>query len=88
MHQAETRKEDRDARRRAVGERIVRARKAKGLSQSQLALLAGVQAQSISKLERGVFSPSAETLLRIADACGVDPRWIAMLEGPETPLAS
>lgn len=46
------------------------------MSQSALGARVGIQSTSISKLERGLFMPAADTLIAIADACGVDPRWI------------
>ena len=70
------------AHRKAVGRRIKEAREKRGLSQSQLAARVGVEAQTISKQERGVFSPAADTLLKIADVCGVDPRWLVLVEAP------
>lgn len=41
-----------------------------GLSQAQLAYRAGTSQQSISRIERGVVSPSVAFLERLAVACG------------------
>jgi transcriptional regulator with XRE-family HTH domain len=62
------------------GKRIAQARQAKGLSQSQLASKVGCEAQTLSKYERGVLSPGTRITFRIADECGVDPRWLAMVD--------
>lgn len=74
-----------DPRRAEIGRRIARARKNKGLSQSELAAKAGVESQTISKYERGVLSPGAEVVFRIADACEVDPRLLALVDEPAEP---
>jgi transcriptional regulator with XRE-family HTH domain len=41
-----------------------------GLSQAQLAYRAGTSQQSISRIERGLVSPSVALLERLAVACG------------------
>jgi transcriptional regulator with XRE-family HTH domain len=51
-----------------VGSNIRAARKAKGLSQFQLAERSGLSADFIGKVERGSTSPSLESLKAIADA--------------------
>lgn len=75
----------RQAHRKAVGRRIASARKAAKLTQAELAAKAGVDPQHLSKQERGFFLPSADTLLRIADACSVDPRWLALVDDDDAP---
>lgn len=52
----------------SFGERIKLARKAKAMSQRDLAEKAGISAMSISKYERGENNPSSEILMRIAKA--------------------
>jgi transcriptional regulator with XRE-family HTH domain len=44
-----------------------------------LALRSGVQASSISDLERGATDPRLSTIVRLAGGLGVEPR--ALLEG-------
>ena len=56
---------------RAVGGRIQAARKAKHLTQEQLAALLDLSTPHISALERGVKPPSLETLVRIANELDV-----------------
>lgn len=51
-----------------MGRNIRAARKAKGLSQFQLAERSGLSADFIGKVERGTTSPSIESLKGIADA--------------------
>ncbi|WP_286829586.1 helix-turn-helix domain-containing protein [Kordiimonas lacus] len=51
--------------------RVKAARKAKGLSQEDLADLIERSVHSISQIERGVNSPSAETLLCLSRVLGV-----------------
>jgi len=62
--------------RAAIGHRIASTRRSLNLSQSELARRVGIEAQTISKQERGLFAPSAETCIRLADALGVDVRWL------------
>lgn len=52
--------------RRTVGERIRRLRQARALSQEALAARGGLSVDSVRRIERGVFSPSLETLSKIA----------------------
>lgn len=49
---------------------VASARAAAGISQKQLAVLAGMDQSDISKIERGVANPSVTTLERIAKAMG------------------
>lgn len=56
-----------------VGKVIRRFRKAKGLSQEVLSGLAGLDRTHYSKIERGLRSPTIDTLFRIAQALDVPP---------------
>lgn len=56
-----------------VGGKILFYRKLKGLSQDQLGEAVGIDAKSISRIERGRFYPSLETLGFIASALKVAP---------------
>jgi transcriptional regulator with XRE-family HTH domain len=53
-------------------------RLAAGLSQRALAWRAGTSQPAIARYERGVATPSWETLQRLAAACG---RWVRMSTG-------
>jgi ribosome-binding protein aMBF1 (putative translation factor) len=55
-----------------VGSAVRAARRRAGVSQSELAELAGMSQPSIARLERGVVSPTVITLDRIARALGAD----------------
>ncbi len=56
----------------AIGNRIRDARLALGLTMDDLSELSDVSLTSIGKIERGVQSPSAVTLVRIATALNID----------------
>lgn len=59
--------------RRRVADRLRAARKAKGLSQVQLAELIDSAATYISEIETMASNPSVLTLFRICDALDLDP---------------
>jgi transcriptional regulator with XRE-family HTH domain len=69
-----------------LGAAISRYRKAKGLTQPQLAEAVGVPKSTMLRIERGEFAaPSAEKLLRISRALDVDFEELFALAGYETP---
>lgn len=49
---------------------ILRARRAQGLTQKQLAERSGIRQPNISRIESGVSSPTISTLQKIADGLG------------------
>jgi len=55
------------------GARVARARRALGLSQSELASASAVTQQTISKVERGTVCPHDTLKLRLAIALGQPP---------------
>ena len=57
-----------------VGRQIAKFRKAAGLTQEQLADKLSVALETISRMERGVNTPSIKTLGRIGDALNVPAR--------------
>ena len=59
-----------------IGQRIQKERKALGLSQEQLAVAVGVSLNSISSIERGIFSPALDTFHEICDALMVSPDYL------------
>lgn len=67
-----------------LGKNIAASRKALGLTQEQVALRLGVEPETISRIERGMTTPSLPTLERIAHTIGVT---IAALLGEEPILA-
>lgn len=59
---------DTDALKKKIGRSIFTLRKAARMTQSELAEAAGLGNEYISKIERGLGSPSLETLAKIAQA--------------------
>jgi transcriptional regulator with XRE-family HTH domain len=57
--------------RRLLGEAVRTTRKEAGFSQEKLAEKAGLSTVFISRIERGVESPSVDNLAKIAKALGV-----------------
>jgi transcriptional regulator with XRE-family HTH domain len=57
-----------------LGEELLRARTAAGLTQEQLSFRAGLSRPYISQLERNLKSPTLETLFLLCDALGVSAR--------------
>lgn len=55
----------------SMGEKIAEARRAKNLTQEQLAELLGVTRQSISRWEQNLAYPEMEKILRLSDILGV-----------------
>lgn len=58
---------------RLLGQRIKKLRKAKGLSQEDLAESIDKSVDTISNIERGKFSPRLDTSLELANALDVEP---------------
>ena len=54
-----------------IGIKIRLERTKRGISQEKLAKLAGINKNSIGAIERGVSSPSIDTIAKIADAFGL-----------------
>lgn len=53
------------------GQAIQRLRKERGLTQEQLAELAGISSNSVSRIERGALIPALPTLIELCNALGV-----------------
>ena len=51
-----------------IAQQVTAMRAARGLSQSELALLCGTTQSAIARLERGARPPRIDTLARVADA--------------------
>jgi transcriptional regulator with XRE-family HTH domain len=60
--------------RKTVGTNFMRLRKARGLTQEQVAETSGYGQNYISWLERGRRNPTVITLFLLAEAVGVTPR--------------
>lgn len=59
-----------------IGKTIKKMRENKGLTQEVLSGLAGLDRTHYSKIERGLRSPTIETLFKIADALDIKPHEI------------
>lgn len=59
-----------------VGDRIKRKRKARRLTQTQLAVELDVEPMTVSRWERGMHEPSFATLTRISTALGCSERYL------------
>ncbi len=62
--------------RRAIGERLYKARREKHLTQMEAALDTGICMVSISKYESGARVPTLGNLLRLAEYYGVSAGWL------------
>jgi transcriptional regulator with XRE-family HTH domain len=58
---------------RLLGERFRAERNQVGLSQMELANLAGMNVANYGRIERGLGNPNFDTLVRLAGVLGVDP---------------
>ena len=65
-----------------VGQRIRRARKARNMSQMELAKRVGTVYQRVSGWERGEVAPGMASLKRLAEALGVSLDWLIAGKGP------
>jgi transcriptional regulator with XRE-family HTH domain len=71
-----------DPKRKAIATRLKTAREQAGLSQGQVARLLGLHRPSVSEMEAGRRSVSAEELVSLAKTYGVSVDW---LTGADTP---
>lgn len=55
-----------------IGERIKKIRKEKGYSQRKLSELSNVHVSQLARYESGKSKPTLETIIKIADALGVN----------------
>lgn len=69
-----------------MAQRIRTARKAAGLSQSEVARKLGVQPSAVNHMESGrTKSLKADTILRLAQTIGVSAYWLETGEGSPSP---
>lgn len=76
----------------SIGERLRKARDRAGLSLGQVHQYEGIQKGHLSEMERGLKSPTAETLIRLARRYHTSADYLLGLEAtpapaPETPEA-
>lgn len=55
-----------------IGKEIRERRKELGITQPELAELAGVNVNTVVRLERGVTNPTLDVLVRIGEALGME----------------
>lgn len=67
-----------------LGKNVRRQRQARGMSQEELALEAGMKRSYVSELERGLRNPTVRALGRLAEALDVDPT-ILLTTGEQHP---
>jgi transcriptional regulator with XRE-family HTH domain len=65
-----------------IGQNLSAARRAKHLTQRELARVLDTDAFQVSRWERGIVRPGDSTLARLAEALGVDYVWF-FIEHPE-----
>lgn len=65
----------------SINERIIEVRKAVGLNQTQFGERINISSSSISKLEKGINSPSAQTISLICHEFGISRKWLVTGEG-------
>lgn len=58
---------------KTIGQVIQKQRKANGMSQEVLSAFAGIDRTHYSKIERGLRSPTIDTLFKIAYGLGIKP---------------
>ncbi len=58
---------------RVLGERVLKERQRIGITQMDVANLAGMNVAHYGRIERGLGNPNLETLVRLAGVLGVDP---------------
>lgn len=71
---------------RPIGERIAQARAAAGLTQGELGDLAGLDTQTISKLERGLQAVGSMPMRRMAMGLKVSMDWLCGLDQINAPV--
>lgn len=64
-----------------LGDRVLKARKDKRLTQVELAKASGVSRVSVSQWEQGINQPRGESLISIAKILGCDPDWLLHGDG-------
>jgi transcriptional regulator with XRE-family HTH domain len=71
-----------------IGERVKRLRAEHRLSQGELAASIGADAGQISRYENGHISPSADAIVRLAQALDVSCDYLLVEDAPRRPFRS
>jgi len=75
---------EKDKRLAGVADRLRDARRKRGLTQEALAVKSGVGVATIRRIEGSVSETKIDTIVRLADALGVDLKTLAFGDGEET----
>jgi transcriptional regulator with XRE-family HTH domain len=59
-----------------IGERLRRARRERNVTQMELASRTGIAHSTVVRIECGQVKPKLETVWMLAEALGVDPKWV------------
>lgn len=70
----------------SINKRVRRTRRDLDITQKELAEKSGVSFQAINRIERGKAKPQLETVAKLADALGVDLKWLIAGDGVPVPL--
>ena len=65
---------------RIIGKNILKSREMSGLTRKFLAEKAGISVQGLLKIERGLTTPNADTLVKIMDVLALTPNQLFGLE--------
>jgi transcriptional regulator with XRE-family HTH domain len=68
-----------------IGASVYRLRVRRGLTQEQFAELAGLDVRFVRRVERGTLNLRFDTIVRLADALGVEPGVLLRRAKPVTP---
>ena len=79
-----SRRSDSAGSRPPLASRIRQARRAAGLSQTQVATLLGLQRPSVTAMESGNRRVSSEEVVELAKLFDVSPQWLLGVEGDAT----
>ena len=71
---------------RTLGDKILKFRKAAGLSQEEAAWQAGISDRAFADIERGATTPRVDSFLKICRVLRVTPNELLCEEGPEDAL--
>lgn len=67
----------------SIGPRLRRVRRAQDITQDALAERTGVAVSTIVRIEKGQVTPQIETVFKIAEALGIDPKALAFGDDQE-----
>ncbi len=66
-----------------IGERLRGVRKARKVTQVELATRTGIAHSTLVRIERGQAKPKLQTVWKLAEKLEVDPKWLTFGDKPE-----